>query len=344
MTGPDDPDGSDAAPPYGAAEMLPGGPLRIGVLGAARIAADAIVHPAADLGYRLVAVAARDRDRAEAFAAEHRVERVLASYADVVADPEVEAVYNPLANSLHAPWNLAAVRAGKAVLTEKPFARNADEARRVAAAAHSAGVVVLEGFHYPFHPLTARVVELLDGGEIGTLRRLEVAMSMPTPPAGDPRWSYELAGGALMDLGCYAIHLHRTFGRFAGGDPSVTVARADVRDAAVDARCDVEFAFPSGATGIARTSMIGDRFEGTAGTIVVHDFIGPHRDDRITVTRADGIAKVEHLGTRSTYTYQLEAFARAVRGGDPLPIGVDDAVANMAMVDDAYKAAGLPPR
>ncbi|MDT5191644.1 MAG: hypothetical protein QOI28_3895, partial [Mycobacterium sp.] len=122
--------------------------LGIGVLGASRIAESAIVGPAAELGHRLVAVAARDRSRAETFAGKYGVERVVASYQDVIDDPEVDVVYNPLANSLHAPWNLAAIEAGKPVLSEKPFARNQSEARHVADAADAAGVTVLEGFHY----------------------------------------------------------------------------------------------------------------------------------------------------------------------------------------------------
>ena len=126
--------------------------LRIGVLGASRIAESAIVGPAAELGHRLVAVAARDRSRAEVFAEKYGVERVLDGYQDVIDDPEVDVVYNPLANSLHAPWNLAAIAAGKPVLSEKPFARDQSEARRVAEAADAAGVTVLEGFHYFFHP------------------------------------------------------------------------------------------------------------------------------------------------------------------------------------------------
>ncbi len=113
--------------------------LRIGVLGASRIAESAIVGPAHELGHRLVAVAARDPQRAQAFAEKYGVERVLASYDDVINDPEVDVVYNPLANSLHAPWNLAAVAAGKPVLTEKPFARNRTEAKRVAEAADRSG-------------------------------------------------------------------------------------------------------------------------------------------------------------------------------------------------------------
>ncbi|GAA4393236.1 Gfo/Idh/MocA family protein [Tsukamurella soli] len=324
-------------------------PLRIGVLGASRIAADAIVAPAQELGYRLVAVAARDRDRAEAFADEFGVERVLDSYQDVLDDPDVEVVYNPLANSLHGEWNLAAVRAGKAVLSEKPFARNAVEAREVADAARTAGVPVLEGFHYPFHPITVRLWQLL--GTLGPLHHVEIGMSMPTPPHDDPRWSYDLAGGALMDLGCYAIHVMRSVGRdFARGEPTVTDAAARVRDPQVDEACTVRFAFPTGATGTASVSMVGERFDfrvrvtGDEGAVEVHDFIGPHRDDRITVTAADGSQTVEHLGTRSTYTYQLEAYARALRTSAPLPIGLDDAVANMEMIDAAYRAAGLQLR
>jgi predicted dehydrogenase len=108
--------------------------LGIGILGASRIAELAIVGPAHDLGHRLVAVAARDKNRAQLFAEKHGVEHVLASYDEVIADPGVDVIYNPLANALHAPWNLAAVAVGKPVLTEKPFARNRAEAQRVAVA------------------------------------------------------------------------------------------------------------------------------------------------------------------------------------------------------------------
>ena len=132
-------------------------PLRIGILGASRIADLSIVKPAAVTGHRLVAVAARDPERAKVFAASHGVERVHATYDDLLADPEVEAVYNPLANGLHGPWNLRALAAGKHVLAEKPSAANAAEARTVRAAVARAGVVYMEAFHYPYHPLFQRV-------------------------------------------------------------------------------------------------------------------------------------------------------------------------------------------
>src|SRR5262249_19420681 len=128
-------------------------PLRLGVLGVARISERAIVPAAHDTGARLVAVAARDRTRAEAFAEQYGIERVHNSYADVIADADVEAIYNPLANGLHGPWNLATIQAGKHVLSEKPFASNADEAAEVRDAAAKAGVVVLEAFPYARHPV-----------------------------------------------------------------------------------------------------------------------------------------------------------------------------------------------
>ncbi|MFG1933953.1 Gfo/Idh/MocA family protein [Mycobacterium sp. NPDC048908] len=318
--------------------------LRIGVLGASRIAELAIVGPAHELGHRLVAVAARDPQRAQLFAEKYGVERVLASYDALVNDPEVDVVYNPLANALHAPWNLAAVAAGKPVLTEKPFARNRAEARQVAAAADAAGVAVMEGFHYLFHPVTRRALALAGDGTLGELVHVEVRMAMPAPDEGDPRWSLELAGGALMDLGCYGLHVMRQLGH-----PSVVRAHAEQRSPGVDAWCDVDLAFPSGATGLSANSMVAHaymftlRIVGTRGDVFAHNFIRPHDDDRLTINTPDGTT-VERLGTRPSYTYQLEAFADHVRHGAPLPIGTADAVENMAYVDAAYRAAGMSPR
>lgn len=318
--------------------------LRIGVLGASRIAEHAIVGPAQELGHRLVAVAARDPQRAQTFAEKYNVERVLAAYQDVIDDPEVDVVYNPLANSLHAPWNLAAVNAGKPVLTEKPFARNRAEAREVAEAAQAAGITVLEGFHYLFHPATRRALELADDGTLGDLEHVEVRMAMPAPEPRDPRWSLEMAGGALMDLGCYGLHVMRRFGH-----PSVVRAHANQQAPGVDAWCDVDIAFPNGATGLSANSMVADdysftlRVVGTKGDVLVHNFIKPHEDDRVTIRRPAGTT-VEHLGTRPSYTYQLEAFAAHVTDGTPLPIDTADAVENMAYIDAAYRAAGMDPR
>ena len=318
--------------------------LRIGVLGASRIAKLAIVGPAHELGHRLVAVAARDPQRAQVFADKHGVERVLASYDDVINDPEVDVVYNPLANALHAPWNLVAVKAGKPVLTEKPFARNRAEAQQVAEAAADAGITVMEGFHYLFHPATRRALQLAGDGTLGDVTHVEVRMAMPTPEAGDPRWSLDLAGGALMDLGCYGLHVMRRI-----GTPSIVRTHVKEHSPGVDAWGDVDLAFPSGATGLSANSMVADDYHftlqivGTHGDVLVHNFIKPNEDDRVTIRTPAGTA-VEHLGTRPSYTYQLEAFAAHVLHGAPLPLDTVDAVENMRLIDAAYRAAGMNPR
>jgi predicted dehydrogenase len=329
----------------------PAEPLRIGVLGAARIAELALIKPAGATGTRLVAIAARDRARAAAFAAEHGVEQALASYADVVALPDVEAVYNPLPNALHGTWNLAAVNAGKHVLSEKPFAANAEEAAVVAAAAHDRGVLVVEGFHYLYHPVTRRLHELVASGDLGELVHVETSLEIPDPGPRDPRWSLALAGGATMDLGCYSLHAQRVLAPSGGGEPELVAARAGERPGApgVDEWLEAHLRFPSGATGVARCHMASDRRQltyrvvGTRGEALVTNFVEPHLDDRLIIRTPAG-EFVERHGTRSSYTYQLEAFVRAVRRGASLPVDVDDAVANMRLIDACYMAAGLRPR
>jgi predicted dehydrogenase len=172
---------------------------------------------------------------------------------------------------------------------------------------------------------------------------------MPEPKPDDPRWSLELAGGAVMDLGCYGLHVHRQLGRFAGGAPSVVAARAVERTTGVDESMDIDLVFPNGATGSSINSMNWDRFEmtlrlvGDRGQALAHDYMLQYGDDRITVSTDAGTTTL-HVGTRSTYTYQLEVFADHLLGGTPFPIDTDDAVTNMRFVDAAYIAAGLPPR
>ncbi|MFF7655871.1 Gfo/Idh/MocA family protein [Streptomyces sp. NPDC007983] len=326
-------------------------PLRIGVLGAARIAELSVVKPAHTCGHRLVVVAARDRDRAEAFAAAHGVERVAGSYADLVDDPEVEVVYNPLANSLHGPWNLAALRAGKHVLTEKPSASNAEEAREVGEAAARAGTVFMEGFHYLFHPVTRRLHELLGSGELGALRHVEAMVAMPAPPDSDVRWSLPLAGGALMDLGCYGLHALRMLAPWAGGAPRLVAARGEGREGAegVDEWLYADLEFPGGATGAAHCHMayhewqMSCRIVGTRGEATAVNFVQPHLDDRVVVRTATG-ERTEELGRRSSYTYQLEAFAARLRRGAPLALDATDALTGMRLIDECYQAAGFPVR
>jgi predicted dehydrogenase len=325
--------------------------LRIGVLGASRIAADGIIAPARLTGARLVAVAARDRTRAEAYGSQHGFERVLDTYQDVIDDPEVEAIYNPLANGLHGPWNLAAIAAGKHVLSEKPFASNFEEAQEVHAAAQDAGVHVVEGFHYAYHPLLRRLHEVIASGELGELESAQTMTAIPAPPSDDPRWSLSLAGGALMDLGCYSLHVLRKLAPYAGGEPTVIAARGGEREGApgVDEWIDADLAYPSGATAAARCNMNADtvdmtmRVIGSAGEASLDSFAVPHFGPRLVIRTQNG-ERTEDLGDRPSYAYQLEAFTALVRDGVPAPTESADAVRNMQLIDACYQAAEFAPR
>jgi predicted dehydrogenase len=324
-------------------------PLRIGILGDARIAADGIVAPARTLGHELVAVAARDRTRAEAFAAEHGIATVHDTYAGVIADPGVDLVYNALVNSLHARWNIAALQAGKHVLSEKPLTSNAEQARAVRSAALASSGRIAEGFHYRHHPVNLRLRELVTSGALGDIRRVDLVLTIPAPPENDPRWSLELAGGATMDLGCYVLDAARQFGRWTGARPRIVTAAATLRAPGVDASMRVELAYPGGVTGRCVWDMdAGQRtmtwsVTGTEGVATSPAFAVPHLDNRLVLTRG-GRTSQEVLGDQTSYTYQLARLAGALRGGAPFPAGIDGSVANAELIDECYRRAGLPPR
>jgi predicted dehydrogenase len=323
--------------------------VRIGVLGAARIAPTALIRPAAsDPEVEVVAVAARDLRRAERLAAEHGLARAYGGYHQLLADPEIDAVYVALPNGLHGRWTIAALEAGKHVLCEKPFTANADEAALVAEVAGPTDLVVMEAFHYRYHALVQRVLEILRSGELGTITRLDAWLCFPLVSRSNIRWSYELAGGALMDAGCYPIHLLRTL---AGAEPEVVTATAKTRLPSVDRYLHAELAFGDGITGSITASMLsgrvlgaGARVRGTRGTMRVLNPYFPQLVHRLLIKSASRTA-VEHVARQpSTYACQLRAFTDAVLRRQPPPTNVDDAVANMRVIDACYRAAGLPVR
>ena len=296
----------------------------------------------------MVALAARDPDRATAFAAKHRIPRVVGTYEELVSDPDIDAVYIPLPNGLHGRWTLAAMAAGKHVLCEKPFTADAAEARTVAGAATTSGLVVAEAFHYRYHPLAARLAEIVHSGELGSVRTIEIAFSAPIPRRGDIRYSLELAGGALMDMGCYAVSLLRLL---AGGQPTVVSARAKLSSPGVDRAMRARFNLPGGGTASIHCSMFSSsvlathaEVVGEAGKLRVLNPFAPQHFHRLRVqTNATG-SRVERLTRRASYDFQLQAFAEAVAGGPPVLTPPEDAVRNMALIDDIYRAAQLEPR
>ncbi len=342
--------------PGGHRDAVPGDSLttmadhvRIGVLGAARIAPAAVIKPArTSRAAVVVAVAARSRDRARRFADRHGIGRIHDDYQALLDDPAVDAVYNPLPNGLHGRWTLAALAAGKHVLCEKPFAANADEARVVAEAAAASGLVVMEAFHYRYHPLARRMEEVVASGELGELRHVEAHIRFPLPRFSDIRYDFALAGGSMMDAGCYAANIVRLLG---GEEPEVRSARALLRSPDVDRAIQAEVVFPSGHTGAVHASLwslgaplrLSAKAVGTAGEMTVLNPLMPQLPHRLSV-RANGNSRVERFAKRPTYAYQLDAFTDAVLHGKPYPTTPADAVATMALVDGVYRAAGLPIR
>ena len=322
--------------------------VRIGILGAAQIAPMALVNPAKDnTDVEVTAVAARDRSRARSFAAEHRIARAHDSYESLIADPDIDAVYNPLPNGLHGRWTRAALAEGKHVLCEKPFTANAAEARAIAETAAASERVVLEAFHYRYHPLTLRVEQLIAAGGLGKLKRVEATMCFPLPKFSDIRYDYSLAGGATMDAGCYAVHMARTFG---GSTPEVVWAQAKLHGAKVDRAMTAELRFADGHTGRVRCSMwsssllrLSARVVGDRGELRVLNPVLPQHFHRLSVRTVDG-NRIERFSRRSSYSYQLDAFAAAVLRGEPVKTGPEDAIENMTVIDAIYRASGLPLR
>ncbi|MGO8823873.1 MAG: Gfo/Idh/MocA family protein [Acidimicrobiales bacterium] len=322
--------------------------MRIGILGAAKIAPVALVKPARRTGRAtVVAVAARDRTRAEEFARKHEIPRVLGDYAELVSDPDIDAVYNPLPNGLHGFWTIAALRAGKHVLCEKPFTTNADEARTVAeATTANPGLVVMEAFHYQYHPFAKRLVEIVRSGELGNVTNIDASFSAPLWKKGDIRYQLALAGGATMDMGCYPVSLLRLL---APG-PRVISAEAKLSSPGVDRAMDAHFSLPDGGRAHIGCSMFSSSVlrlhaEVTAdnGKISVFNPFSPQYGHRMKVTTSLGTRK-ERFSRKATYDFQLEAFAAAVEDGASFPTTAVDAIRTMELIDAIYTAAGLPLR
>jgi predicted dehydrogenase len=325
--------------------------IRIGILGAARIAPRGIVTPANDLlGTEVVAVASRDLGRARHFAAEHSIPMAFGSYAELIACDDVDLVYVPLPPSAHLQWCTAALANGKHVLVEKPFANNAEDAAQMVAAAGAAGRHLLEGFHYRFHPLFQSALETLRSGAIGRIRHIEATFNATLPDTpGELRYVEALGGGALMDLGCYCMHWIRTV---AGDEPSVVRAVARCSTPGVDIEVEAELAFTSGPTATLKCSMQPDdgllyrrlRVQGESGLLDFENPVSPHAGATLAVESDRPSMPQIVAGGESTFHYQLRHVLDVIDGRAQPLTGGEDAVNNMRAIDALYRAAGLRPR
>ncbi len=308
----------------------------------------ALVRPARVVdGVEVVGIAARDPKRAEAFARKHRIPNAYQSYEELISSPHIDAVYNPLPNSHHCEWSIEALEAGKHVLCEKPIASNAEEAARMAQVAEKTGMLLMEAFHWRYHPLAARMKEIVESGELGTVQHIEAAQCVPLPLPGDIRYRFELAGGATMDTGCYPINMVRFL---AGAEPEVTGAKALLSSPKVDRAMIADLRFPDGRTGRIHCSMFSRtlfkillRVVGDRGEMRVLNALVPQLFHRLSVTTEAGTRR-EKVPGEGTYTCQLRAFVGSVRTGESPPSDPADGVKNMRVIDSIYEAAGLPVR
>ena len=324
-------------------------PLRIGVLGAAAITPRSLVAPTAALDeIELHCIAARDRRRAERFAERHAIPVVHDSYADVIADPQIDAVYNPLQISGHKEWTLRALQAGKHVLCEKPLAMNEAEAQQIADAARATGLVCIEAFHYYYHPVARRMREIVQSGRLGRVQSADghFRSGLEDTPQ-QIRYRIELGGGSTMDLGCYPLHMLR---HIFQAEPKVLAAHAETVHDIVDISMEALLRFPNGVTARAASSMspgaprsVEINVIGDAGRMRVVDPLTPHRGHRIELETTFGKV-IETLTLTPTFTFQLRAFANQINGGVQMPTDAADGVISMRVIDNIYRAANLPPR
>lgn len=309
--------------------------LRLGLLSTARIN-DAVIGGASTSSeVDVVAVASRDVTRARAYADERGIPAAYGSYEELLAADDVDAVYVSLPNALHVEWAIRALQAGKHVLVEKPLSARVSEVERAFDAASAAGRVLTEGFMWRHNPQTRRLSELVAEGVIGDVRLIRAAFSFPSPGAENVRWSPELEGGSLMDVGCYGISAARLFG---GGEPT-DVAGFGVDRGGVDSRFAAVLRF--GADGPLATIDCGMdlprrgslELVGSEGTLRVDD-PWHAKAPGIVLVRDDG-SKPQKIAVEKANSYQceLDDLADAVRSGRPPLLGREDAVGQARVLE-----------
>jgi predicted dehydrogenase len=326
--------------------------IRFGTLGAARITPDALIRPCDNDARAVVSVvAARSRARAEKFARQHGIAKVVDTYTQVVNHECVDAVYIPLPITQHHEWAIKALRAGKHVLCEKPFAANACEAREMAQVAAESNRVLMDAFHYRYHPIFLRAREIYAAGQLGEISTLHAAFHVPIDDPSDIRLNYETGGGVTMDIGCYPISWVR---HITNAEPLTISANAITGPADVDVYLTSKMQFPDNISVTTSGDMRPNtpfsaiiEVTGAQGRMRVNNPIAPHLGNSIELT-LNGETHTERFTRRPSYSFQLDRFLDAVNAPanacQHLLTGPKDAVQQMSVIDRVYQAAGLPIR
>lgn len=316
-------------------------PIRAGILGAARIAPRALIEPAlqrSDVSVRYVA--ARDPQRARSYAEQHGLQAE-ASYESLLARDDIDLVYVALPAAAHKHWTLRALEHGKAVLCEKPFAMNASEAEEMVSAARRAGLPLIEAFHYRFHRAIHRAHAIVRSGYLGRLLKARACFATKIAHSADElRWCAEQGGGAIMDLGCYPIHVLRTL---LNEEPNVTSARA-LYAHGVESQAWAMLEFPSGVQAEIWCSMQAPQIAwdleivGEYGHLTLSNFVAPQYGCELRAVIHDHATK-EVIEGPATYDAQLAHVADVLLNDAPMLTGGDDAIANMRVIDQVRRLA-----
>jgi predicted dehydrogenase len=287
-----------------------------------------------------VAVASRSAERAEAYAREHGLRRAYGSYEGLLSDPEVDAVYVPLPNSMHVEWSIRALEAGKHVLCEKPMSRHPEDVARAFDVAERKRLVLMEAFMWRHHPQLERARKLIAAGTIGTLRLVRAAFSFTGRPASDIRLQRDLEGGGLMDVGSYCLSGCRAL---TGSEPERVYGEQVLGGHGVDVAFAATLRFPGDVLGTFDCGMsyaARDELEavGDEGSLFLDDpWHG--REAVIEVRRPDRSTERVETGPANSYALELENFEAAVRGDAPPLLGRDDALAQARAIAALYRAA-----
>jgi len=287
----------------------------------------------------VAAVASRDRSRAEAFAREHGIERALGSYEALLEDPEIDAVYNPLPNSMHVPWTVRALEAGKHVLCEKPMSRHPEQVEAAFAAARQQGRHLEEAFMWRHHPQTHKLRELLDAGVVGRLRMVTASFSFPLADVGDIRMQAGLDGGSLMDVGCYCVSGIRLV---SGSEPERVHGEQVLGPEGVDVAFSATLRLPDDVLGQFDCGFVisaRDELEavGEDGSLFLD---GPWKGRAPVIeVRRDGEVEEIAVEAADPYACELADFAAAARGDAPARFGAADALAQARAIEALHASA-----
>ncbi|PHR62567.1 MAG: hypothetical protein COA47_03210 [Robiginitomaculum sp.] len=320
--------------------------IRIGLLGAAWITPMAILEPAKLLpDVEVIALAARDPNRAQSYADEHNIAHVEPTYDALLARPDLDLIYIALPVSLHEKWASRALVAGKHVLCEKPLVMNASQARNLAKAAQTSCKSLIEAFHYWHHPYFKRIMEIAQSGELGQIRQITGRLHVPVPVrAGQIRHDPAMGGGALLDLGCYPLHMMRSI---CGMEPVITSATGSIGPSGVDLSIKAKLTFSNGAQGLIDCAMpeTGELFgeliiEGKHGHLHASKPILPHLGGVLHIDTPAG-NREEKADEQSSFFYQLKTISSAIQNETPPALYVDDFIGNSVALDAIRTAAEI---